>query len=694
VRQGALRRAEVTRKVGAVLPADLAARDVEVRRAAARALARLRAPGDRERLLSLLSDEDGVVVSFTALGLGDVCAAQREATVSALMSRATSLRGRELREPEALALGAVARAVGRCAAELSERALLDWAGGRGAGSEDALLGIGDVAATRGRMREETAIGLLELAAGNASAKPWPLALGPLARATHLPPSVVPRTRDVAVARLADAGEARIHAIRALGRTDEAAVPTLVELARNVDAATPLERVEAVRALARLGAAGQRGLRIVLATLVPDTGNATKLPTIEGAEFAPLLATLDALTEIEGARLPLDRLAKLEVPADAPPSLVRRVSQLRCSAARLVAERDFNYVLLTSCDRTAAKNAPGTGLFGARAMVAAITFGDSELTGKRLRAFQSYATGEDLLARAAAIRAIANHPELADPEALLVAALESHQGSVAAAAAEVLVKHPDRVRSRDDGERTKARKERRSGARAVGKALAAALTDPGFKHDVEVLLDVVDAAGAVLADEAREPLTTLCRAGHPLVRERAAKALAQLLGGDARATCTAAEAGLPEPAEVERLAASPVTIVLETEGGELRLNLDPTQAPIAVTRLRDLAREGFYDGLLLHRVVPGFVVQVGSPSGDGFGGPKDRPPLACETSPQRFRKGSVGMALAGRDTGSSQFFVALSDQPQLDGQYAWLGDATGPWDALVEGDRIVRVRIEP
>ncbi len=693
-RAATLRAAEVSRRAGVVRAEDLTSRAVETRRAAARALARLRLPSERERLLTLLADEDGVVVSWAALGLGDLCAPNREPVVSALVARAASLRAREPSDRDREALAAIARAIGRCGADVSEKTLLDWASGRGIGSEDALLGLGDVASARGRLREETAVGLLELAAGNATAKPWPLALHPLGRVTHLPPSVVERTRDVAVARLADAGDERTHVIRALGRTDESAVPTLVELARNVGSAPAFERAEAVRALSRLGGPGQRGLRITVSSLVPDVGSTAKLPAIEGAEFGPLLAAVEALTDLDGVRLPLDRLAKLEVPADAPPSLVRRVSQLRCAAARHVAFRDFGYVLLTGCDKTAAKDAPGTGLYGGRAMVAVLTVEGAELVGKRLRAWQGYAMGDDVLARAAAIRAIAEHPELADPETPLVAALESHRGAVVAAAAEVIAKHPDRVRGREETERAGKRKARRTGVRPVGKAIAAALTDPAFTSEVEVLVQLADAAGAVLADEAREPLTSLCRSPHGLIRERATRALAQLLGGDAKAACSPIEPALPLPDELSRLATAPLTLVLESDAGELRLALEPDLAPLAVTRIRDLAREGFYEGLTFHRVVPGFVVQFGSPSGDGFGGPPGRPALACETSPRRFRKGAVGVALAGRDTGASQLFVALSEQPHLDSQYAWLGEATGPWESLVEGDRIVRARVEP
>ncbi len=119
--------------------------------------------------------------------------------------------------------------------------------------------------------------------------------------------------------------------------------------------------------------------------------------------------------------------------------------------------------------------------------------------------------------------------------------------------------------------------------------------------------------------------------------------------------------------------------------------DPVYAPIAATRFVALARAGFYTGVSVHRVVPGFVVQFGDHGGDGYGGSGQT--LRCETSPQPFGPLDVGVALAGRDTGSSQLFVTLARHPHLDGEYAWVGRAEGDWNAVAEGDGIRAVRVE-
>ena len=100
--------------------------------------------------------------------------------------------------------------------------------------------------------------------------------------------------------------------------------------------------------------------------------------------------------------------------------------------------------------------------------------------------------------------------------------------------------------------------------------------------------------------------------------------------------------------------------------------------------------GFYKGIVVHRVAPGFVVQFGDPEGDGYGGSGTS--LRCETSPVAFAPLDIGMALAGRDTGSSQVFVTLSRTPHLDGEYARVGRAEGAWSSLAQGDMITDAKV--
>lgn len=112
---------------------------------------------------------------------------------------------------------------------------------------------------------------------------------------------------------------------------------------------------------------------------------------------------------------------------------------------------------------------------------------------------------------------------------------------------------------------------------------------------------------------------------------------------------------------------------------LTLRLDPTVAPMNVANLVLLARKGYFNGRLVPRVVPDFVVQMGSPSDTMDGGPGYT--VRCENSSAWYGPGSVGMALSGKDTGGSQFFITTNATPHLTGRYTRLGEVEDPDRAL-------------
>jgi cyclophilin family peptidyl-prolyl cis-trans isomerase len=133
--------------------------------------------------------------------------------------------------------------------------------------------------------------------------------------------------------------------------------------------------------------------------------------------------------------------------------------------------------------------------------------------------------------------------------------------------------------------------------------------------------------------------------------------------------------------------------LYTRKGRIEIHLDVVEAPLTVASFVALARRGFYDGLTFHRVEPGFVVQGGCPRGDGNGGPGYA--LRCEITRRSYARGSVGMALSGKDTGGSQFFITLSPQPQLDGRHTLFGSVVAGMDVVDRirpGDPIERVEV--
>ena len=115
-----------------------------------------------------------------------------------------------------------------------------------------------------------------------------------------------------------------------------------------------------------------------------------------------------------------------------------------------------------------------------------------------------------------------------------------------------------------------------------------------------------------------------------------------------------------------------TIKMST-GEEVKIDLFDKDAPKTVANFETLANGGFYDGLIFHRVIPGFVAQGGCPQGTGTGGPGYK--INCEINPNKHERGSLSMAHAGRNTGGSQFFIVYEPQPHLDGGHTVFGKVT-------------------
>ncbi len=138
----------------------------------------------------------------------------------------------------------------------------------------------------------------------------------------------------------------------------------------------------------------------------------------------------------------------------------------------------------------------------------------------------------------------------------------------------------------------------------------------------------------------------------------------------------------------------VKAVVTTEKGPFTINFLPEDAPLTVDNFIKLARAKYFDGLEVHRVVPNFVMQDGDPRGDGNGGPGWS--IRCEVNMVPYERGAVGMALSGKDTGGSQWFVTHSPQPHLDGGYTVFGKVNETdmkvVDNIVRGDKIISVRI--
>jgi peptidylprolyl isomerase len=129
-----------------------------------------------------------------------------------------------------------------------------------------------------------------------------------------------------------------------------------------------------------------------------------------------------------------------------------------------------------------------------------------------------------------------------------------------------------------------------------------------------------------------------------------------------------------------------TLILELESGRVTIALRPDLAPKHVERVKQLAREGFYDGLTFHRVIDGFMAQTGDPRGDGTGGSKYGN-LPAEFTPTPFERGVVGAArTADPNSANSQFFIMFDRAPHLDGKYTVWGQVI---DGMEHVDKIKR-----
>jgi cyclophilin family peptidyl-prolyl cis-trans isomerase len=150
------------------------------------------------------------------------------------------------------------------------------------------------------------------------------------------------------------------------------------------------------------------------------------------------------------------------------------------------------------------------------------------------------------------------------------------------------------------------------------------------------------------------------------------------------------------------------LVIELKSGPVKVKLRPDLAPNHVARVKELAEKGFYDGIVFHRVIPGFMAQTGDPTGTGMGG-SDLPDLKAEFSAEKHKRGTLSMARSGNpNSANSQFFIVFDDAPWLDKQYSVWGEVVEGMDhvdAIKKGgehnngaisgepDKMIKVRVE-
>jgi len=689
-RLDALLAAEHARAVGEVHDDDLTSGEVGIRRAAARVLARSEDPRARDRLETLLADDDPEVLSFAAFGLAQICAIDRAA-----ITQRVTLRGAAARAEPRATVGpldpewALARALGRCADLSGERTLVAWLTGPRERARASALALGEIASRHRRLEEETTAALLRAAAGDAAQQALPEAFFPFGQLKQAPP----RARDLLMERLRDrlavASPARVLAIRAMASMGSAAVADLRRVLVATQGYTTEERAEAARSLGKMRSDEAReALGAAIDDLAVKIDPADR-PSLVGGDFPVLWTAVETLaglgTRAGAPSKGLRTLAVLPATGEAPATVQRRLTLLRCAAARALAGTDAEAAVLTACDPDP------NGIVGGLARVAVL--GRGQLRGPRLVAWKKLAQSGPARVREEAVDLIGAHAEVDDVRGVLASALQSSEPGVVAKAAEQIGAHPDRVMvaaGRVGRPRARTASADDQVDPEVAKALQEAIGRTFPDDAVETREQLARAAGAVRLEAARPWLTALCRSPVGTLRVSAQTALSSLDRTPASCPASGAVAG-PPPKELAQLMHGKVELTLATDVGDLKMTLDASLAPVAVTRIVALARRGFYDGMPVHRVVPGFVVQFGDPAGDGYGG-DGAPAMRCELSPVAFEGGAVGIATSGRDTGSSQVFVTLAMAPHLEGEYTWLGRAEGPWNLIVPGDVIRKVTV--
>ncbi|MDZ4381419.1 MAG: peptidylprolyl isomerase [Parvibaculum sp.] len=145
-----------------------------------------------------------------------------------------------------------------------------------------------------------------------------------------------------------------------------------------------------------------------------------------------------------------------------------------------------------------------------------------------------------------------------------------------------------------------------------------------------------------------------------------------------------------------------TIYLDLKDGRVVIELLPEIAPEHARRIKELSREGFYDGLLFHRVIPGFMAQSGDPTATGMGGSFKDDLRAEFTNKESFTRGALGMARSSSPhSANSQFFIVLDDASFLDGEYTLFGrvvegmeyvDNIAPGEPPSNPDKIVKMQV--
>jgi len=192
----------------------------------------------------------------------------------------------------------------------------------------------------------------------------------------------------------------------------------------------------------------------------------------------------------------------------------------------------------------------------------------------------------------------------------------------------------------------------------------------YPKDLDVIIMYIQAIGNLKVKEAANLLENNLKSGNYDIANESAIALKKITGEDYTNQITAPKFKTDFDWDLLEELNNIYYANVKTNKGNIKILLDHSTAPFTIMNFFKLAKKGYYDGTVFHRVLPNFVIQGGDPTGTGFGGPGYS--IRTEIYPSGFNEYTVGMASSGKDTEGSQFFITHSPQPHLDGKYTIFG----------------------
>jgi HEAT repeat protein len=608
--------------------------EARVRRRAALAVGRVGLPDGVPPLVALLADSDPEVRQMSAFALGLIGDSGAFDPLLAALNDSTAM----VKGSAAEALGLIGDARAADAIARMVAGIMDAGGFTGppAGDADlrrdtpeAAFRLGVVALVRLNAYEPLAAAVLD-AGGQPRVRWWPVAFSLQSLAD---PRGLPALRTLAQD---SQSSTRAFAAKGLGALkDRSAVPILSQVVSGPDTAAALEAIRA------LGLIGDQAATPVLLKIAGDPKGhiLRRLEAVSAVGALDGEGISDTLLDILADPNPAVRAAALRAAARSDPEgFIRILSAL---------DPDPHWTVRAVLAEVLATLPPELGLPRLRLM----------LRDEDQRVVPHVLTALTAL----------NAPDTAS---VLVERLKADDAFVRAAAANGL----GRVRSPQ-------------GAPALAEAYRVGRRDATYAARAAALDALVaygeSAARPVLEEALKDPDWSVRLKASALLQKFGASSDVQA----AVRPATAAPGDVYQDPELVNPTVS-TQAYLETDRGTIQIELAVLDAPLTVKNFIQLARKGYFDGLVVHRVMPDFAVQTGDPRGDGEGGPGYT--IRDELNERPFVRGTVGMARDGKDTGGSQFFVAGAPQPLFDARYTAFGrvvngldviDQIEPWDVV-------------